>query len=94
MTINVTQKHIDQGEMVSADCCPIALAVKEKVNIQIYDVYVGNHYVRVQGLGFREIAMPEEAKRFVRSFDNNFGVGAKPFSFELDLPQEILKVKP
>ncbi len=76
-TIQVTQKHIDEGVPGECDRCPIALAMHDalKLNVSVgdYDCWT-DEYV--------EVELPKEAKIFVHDFDRLEPV--HPFSFEID----------
>lgn len=79
MTVNVTQKHIDEGWPRVCGKCPIALALKENAwtqpmvtHKQIWDCY--NYGKTISNL-------PPEACEFIEKFDK--GEKVEPFSFEI-----------
>ena len=90
VTINVTQRDIEQGAKMVAEkefdlpkfsrsaCCPIALAAKRKLG----EVRVSAQYLFING----EIVptnLPEEAQYFVREFDA--GGEVEPFEFRIEI---------
>ena len=94
-TINVTQDHIDNGQRESAFRCPLALAIKESLNIKYipneingkahYPVGVTHQYFRIYDTlsNFQEYELPEKVYDFVIKFDRNEEV--QPFSFEMEI---------
>jgi hypothetical protein len=74
--IEVTDKHIKNGKPLVADCCPIALALKDSGWTH---ARVLNSEVIVDDIWF---TLPRSAKRFVSSVDS--GRPVKPFRFRLD----------
>jgi hypothetical protein len=84
-TINVTQEHIDKGKKISCSNCPVALAIGERVTTE--SVYVHPRFIYLGKL-MTERDLPKEAQRFIRRFDGEKEV--EPFSFDLDIPDELL----
>ena len=94
MQIEVTQTHIETG-VSQCNKCPVALA--------ILDVLVDEIEVQVSDLEIRLISRPrlfggntlfaaeppDSVCCFIHSFDGD-GVGADPFSFELNIPEILL----
>jgi hypothetical protein len=82
-TINVTQEHINKGVQVKCTKCPVALAIQDVCKPKS-EVHVGV-YILIGGLC---ADTPASAIRFIKEFDV-FGTG-RPFSFDLDIPDELL----
>ena len=81
ITVNVTEKHISQGQS-KVDCCPIALAIKE----------LGISYVSVNQLKiyfykdkYHTWDNSKEVINFIKEFDSNIPV--KPFTFEMEIKE-------
>jgi DNA gyrase inhibitor GyrI len=78
MKINVCQEHINRGERKRCDRCPIALAVKDKleskdINVNAMGIFVGL-YCQFKW------HLPKSAQKFIKRFDA--GGHVKPFTFE------------
>lgn len=86
-TIEVKAEHIAKGERMKPGCCPISLAIKDRVDLGI-GVRV---YLDEACIGFTDFELPFEARQFVRCFD--IGVEVKPFSFPLDIPADLLRAE-
>jgi hypothetical protein len=75
MKVKVTAKHIEAGRVCQADCCPIALALKE----------LGHKYVQVTkpyiDFDIKRIVTPPEVRLFMKRFDAHLPV--EPMEFEL-----------
>jgi hypothetical protein len=83
MKIKVTQEDIDNGQRKSCSCCPVALAMKRVLDI---DVKVGdNKFVLTSSDEFTILELPKEARIFIDAFDNDELV--EPFEFEINLPE-------
>jgi hypothetical protein len=80
--INVTAKHIAEGDAESSTTCPIALAISEQV-IGNPHPYVLCDSIAFGGLGW-ETEIPEEMQNFIRDFDA--GLPVEPIAFPLDIP--------
>ncbi len=78
MKINVTQNDINQGRIASADCCPVARAIRRQTG---REALVGPMYCDISDQ--ENIPLPEEVRRFICDFD--CGIEGKPFSFYLDI---------
>lgn len=77
--VSVLKRHILDGRPVSANECPIALALKEKFNDQHAVMMVW--YARAGGKTYR---VSERAANFVSKFDNASSLARKrmkPFRF-------------
>jgi hypothetical protein len=92
-TISVTQQDIDAGEPCHSGNCPVARAIIGVIDTH-YDVMVGldliwfsykNHTAKVCPL----METPTKVAKFIENFDGNNTV--KPFTFELDIPDHILR---
>ena len=91
MKIQVTEKHIKNGEPRSCEFCPIALAIKEVLG---ENVFVNNNFevnwrsldAIIDGDLFCH-TLPKEASQFIDMFDDNSKV--RPLEFELDLEQYL-----
>ncbi len=78
--INVTAKHIVEGERRQACRCPVALAIGDQWDSHIQPVVLNSTIC----LGEHFTPMPPEVDRFVRDFD--VGLPVEPFAFALDIP--------
>jgi hypothetical protein len=84
LTVNILQRHIDEGERHSCTRCPIAQALNEQMP--------GDALWRVSGIGarrldqYRPIDLPHTALRFAADFDRERDV--QPFSFTITLPED------
>jgi hypothetical protein len=100
-TITVTQADIDAPRK-PGDCatnsCPLARAIQRHVNgnvrvglttLTIYNRDLINNEEHDVGSPGWKIDLPHEAFRFRQAFDHCRG--AKPFSFELPIPFQLLK---
>ena len=80
MTIYVTQKDIDEGELNDCNFCPIALAMTRRgfKDVQV-DSKTFTHVVN----GVKVLRdLPEKAQNFITMFDAHLKVG--PIRFEVD----------
>lgn len=79
--VEVTEDDIKYGTRMSLNSCPIALAVRRSTGkrVQVYDK------IEVYPT-FPEciVPTPDDALKFIRSYDDNALV--VPFSFVLELP--------
>lgn len=95
MLIEITQQRIDEGEQDSCTFCPIANAIADLIDSDRFHVSVGAHkaYIRLRGEITSQgiLELPYEAQKFIREFD--VFKGAKPFSFQLDIPSMYLKTE-
>lgn len=79
MKITVTQDHIDRGEVLECETCPIALAIAEQVKGPL-PVSVYGDCVRI---GEQTYLLPEVAIDFIYFYDLLEPV--EPFTFNLKL---------
>ena len=94
MTIEVAQRHIDEGYRRNCWKCPISLAILDRVRAGVR-VAVSSFRVDFMNDSFEDqleppgsLVLPNEVRWFVMDYDHNLPV--KPFSFELDIPKEVL----
>lgn len=94
--ILVTQQHIKRGS-ISADSCPIALAIQCVVNsglmVSVLPCFDSLGDVSIHG---RLIGLTYRANSFANRFDKAVTArkgraALKPFSFYLDIPRELLR---
>lgn len=76
MKIKVTQAHIDVGDRMLVNSCPIALAIKEAIG---YDVILFDSIV-VRCLSYCELTPPEVFDKLCH-FDKTGEM--EPFEFEI-----------
>lgn len=88
-TINVKQHHIDKGWLCECRDCPIAQAVNEVLKQDHYAEVNRQNIAICNNLNSIILESPTSVSKFVEEFDN--GLHVSPFSFELDLPVEVLK---
>ena len=79
MKIEVPQEHIDNGTKNEPCHCPIALSVNETANTETA-VVSGEDFSCGEGDDFREYSLPQEARDFIKQFDD--GELVHPFTFE------------
>lgn len=84
---------VDPGEMVSSNCAiafavrtlfPHACVVSSAIYPYAHDLFNNN---------LSDITLPLEARKFIRSFDTltpEDRVKMEPFSFEIDIPDEVI----
>jgi hypothetical protein len=79
--VAVTQRHIEMGSRCSSQLCPIALAVKEALEIEPVCV---DHSVIV--VGDKDFHAPLEVRQFIALFDSGSIARAtfKPFTFTME----------
>lgn len=76
MKVKVTQENIDQGTICPYDC-PISLAIKNNFWFpKLHKVITDIGYCYINGKKYK---LPDEARIFVRDFDNGHHV--EPFTF-------------
>jgi hypothetical protein len=78
MRIDVTAKDIQNGIPANPHDCPIALAVKRKIQNPDLRITVTKNCIHAEGFLWGNT---QEVQDFVRDFDSRNPV--KPFSFEL-----------
>lgn len=87
--IQVTQEDINNGIKFKCESCPVALAIKRllKPNVK---VLVGDiiSFMTNDSSEWKDVVTPERVWDFLVQFDNKRPV--QPFSFELDIPEDIL----
>ncbi len=89
MTIHVTQAHINAGVRQECRTCPIALALRGAIAHAPEVQVMSGSFVAFGSHGGAEIhRLPEAAQDFITAFDA--GQPVQPFSFELDIPVEVL----
>ena len=84
--VNVTARHIRNGEHEDASGCPIALALLTATNLPGWEVNgsaFNNDIWHASCQGWEEV-LPKKAARFALAFDNAEPV--EPFSFTIRLP--------
>ncbi len=88
VTIEVTQADIDAGVREDCGLCPVARAVSRstKQDVSVYDVCLT---LWDRGTRSTQIGLPADVRQFVKMFDA--GESVRPFSFTIDLPEEVLK---
>ena len=79
MKIEVTEKHIRHGQRNTCHHCPIALAVNDITNTETA-VVSGEDFCFGEGDDFKEYSLPQEARDFIKQFDD--GELVHPFTFE------------
>ena len=81
MKIKVTQHDIDYGVRGEYQLCPIARAVKHKINGEVM-VYGDDMSIFTTDIirRYRYYKLPQKAKDFMQRFDD--GKKVKPFTFE------------
>ena len=79
-TVNVTDAHIEEGEVGDGNYCPIALAL---LGMGLGRVEVDGAYARFYvGHKYYSMALPDNAQSFISWFDD--GQDAEPFCFEAE----------
>ena len=83
MRINVTRRDIDRGEQYSPEDCPIARAARRHFrDVSVaWDALLAAGQLRPGSSLEVRFELPDEAKEFIRAFDD--GEDVHPFTFEL-----------
>lgn len=92
ITIEVTQADIDSGTPGEPCMCPIALAVQRA--LPFLDPWIDEEVIGDALNGSWDIPLPPTAIAFIRAYDD-FPVNAaefRPFSFDVEVPDEMLPV--
>jgi hypothetical protein len=82
MKIEVTQQDIDKGLSNNCFLCPIAHAVKRKMNTDCILVYCDRISVMSTIFSSYFYKLPKKAQTFIKQFDD--GKPVKPFTFEIE----------
>lgn len=90
--IHVTKEDIRNGVRANCNECPIALAIKRRINPGLYVE------VRASGIDIGDVhnINSENTYEFISSFDNcprEYRDCIKPIRFTIQLPSEYLKRK-
>ena len=80
MKIEVTQQDIDKGLNNNCFSCPIALAVKRKIDTGNVLVYCDRISV-MSTISSYDYKLPKKAQTFIKRFDDRKPV--EPFTFEV-----------
>lgn len=87
--IEVTQKDIDSGVESDVEACPVwrgvRRVVKRGMRVLVDHISID---LRINGM-WEELFTPQRAINFMKRFDD--GRAVKPFSFDLDIPEDALK---
>lgn len=96
MIINITQRHINEGEHGNSAECPAALAIRETIGFKV-GVHVGLGLIffrRNYSPGYKydpsyayDVPQPQELLQWVRRYDLREKV--EPLQFEIEIPDEI-----
>jgi hypothetical protein len=88
--IEVTQEDIDKGVRGTTCLCPVALAIRRSLKVPL--ACHMNKSIRITKPEYPpevyKARSPVSVLDFVHGFDNYLEV--KPFTFELDIPEELL----
>jgi hypothetical protein len=94
--INVTEKDIDLGVGCNVHSCMVALALQRITeNCALNVTHKAVVFYRNNGKPLR-VTLNDEVGAKIRAFDfyyEGFGIRPQPFSFELDVPIEFLKLE-
>lgn len=74
----VTDNCINNGSIISANSCPVSLAIREK--LPMAEVSVGFAGIKINDKTF---PLPKSVEKFVPLYDA--GIAVEPFSFVLDI---------
>jgi hypothetical protein len=86
VTINVTEEDIKQGEKQHCSRCPVALALRRVAKGE--PAVIGYSIIFSKDI---EIETPDDVVEWIMDFDDDDGCDVSPFSFEMDLPEEVVK---
>lgn len=98
--INVTERHIADGVKGNCESCPIALAIKDKFNLDEVLVSSVNIVARIHDIGknysyTRNIInaeTPNEVLAFINGFDSGYQVNLFKFYLPIEeLPSYLVK---
>lgn len=94
--IQVTARDIREGQRNSNTQCPVCRAIGRRLNAQHYPV-VSAGRLNLHQFGTRSprpiasLVLPAYATRWVLRFDERLAI--RPFSFEIDIPAEMLRLQ-
>jgi len=96
ITIEVTEEHIKNGQRMRCRYCPVALAISSSINPEVIVEVVSWEIELHKDLTHFSIDTSPEVEQFIKNFDSYDPdlpacFQPKPFSFQLDIPQEYLK---
>lgn len=97
VTVVVTREDIDNGYQRSCTRCPIALALFRALGITPTDAAGAPFGVVDDRVSFYDSGpinvsrLPLIAREFILCFDTLTGISAEPFSFDLQVPVELVK---
>jgi hypothetical protein len=90
--IQVTQKHIDEGQPRRCSECPVSMAIQEKVIGQVQSLNKIITLWHPDGITYHDInPVPASITEFIDIFDNWRKGTCLPFEFELDIPEQYLR---
>lgn len=100
ITIQVTDKHINEGIKSACNFCPVALAVKEILKEEFFPIVINsfigicNKKNEISSLYdgrdiLQKILLTQEISGFIENFD--FGQTVKPISFNISIEEKYLK---
>jgi hypothetical protein len=88
ITVNVTQKNIDEGKHHQCQFCPIAKALQDKgyplAQVRTYYIDLYGPVTKMDQV----LDTTKEIRSFITKFDNSEAV--QPFTFELEVPDAAL----
>ena len=76
MIVHVTQRHIDNGDRLECQTCPVALAIKEQTGEQYVKVY--SNIIKVGKVTYKTT---NDVYNFISDFDENIAV--EPATFDI-----------
>lgn len=93
MQIEVTETDIKEGIIKDCKRCPIANAISKAISdgIVVKVRYTMVDFMTIEGRRYWR-KLPELATKFISDYD--LGYPVVPFTFDLNLPEELLKCPP
>lgn len=89
IVVRVTERDIVEGKRGAPRYCPVALAIKRKTKLRPSVARLGVTFRR--GVGDVHVKLPLVASKFIANFDTDQAVPMKPFEFELEIPDSLVK---
>ena len=86
IVVSLTEEHIAKGVPGEGCLCPVALAIEDCSHYRGVHVYSEVVCYELGGNRVFEVDLPDEAREFIRSFDD--GDPVNPITFKLDEPPD------
>jgi hypothetical protein len=101
VTINVSKKHIREGDPRYSSCCIVQRAIRDAIPLALeVGVSIDHYALRSFDGVWTRLYLPREVEKFIwRTLDCHLPSRLRwlvlsPFSFELDVPDEFVAKEP